>query len=306
MLHRDPDRRPKDLLVLTELIRGCLEKIERRRSLSDRYGIPLKTTVARQTKAPPRRLLRTAVAFGLLLALAAAVAPMLFPDSIAKILGLTHEPKAVGVMIGIPESSPPPKAQVAQNRLPVAPAVLASRPINPTVAPETQAPENTQPPQNPPGIRPADVQQAQIANAQPDAAATTDSTQNSAEATLNSSPSADTASNPSDQANIETPPAAATESRSEDTQKRVTSSSRAPRTGQTSKNTSRGRRGSMRSHFVGITSDGRLILRLPSGRTRIVAPDEDVAPRHRNRVLIDRDQAFGPPPGFGPDYFPND
>jgi hypothetical protein len=31
----------------------------------------------------------------------------------------------------------------------------------------------------------------------------------------------------------------------------------------------------MRSRVTGITSDGRLILRLPSGRTAIVAPDED-------------------------------
>jgi hypothetical protein len=58
---------------------------------------------------------------------------------------------------------------------------------------------------------------------------------------------------------------------------------------------------------MGITSDGRLILRLPSGRTAIVAPDdEDSAPRHRNRVYNDRDQMFGPPPGFEPDNFPDD
>jgi hypothetical protein len=58
---------------------------------------------------------------------------------------------------------------------------------------------------------------------------------------------------------------------------------------------------------MGITSDGRLILRLPSGRTAIVAPDdEESVPRHRNRVYIDRDQMFGPPPGFEPDYSPDD
>jgi hypothetical protein len=68
---------------------------------------------------------------------------------------------------------------------------------------------------------------------------------------------------------------------------------------------SQGRTRSVRSRVTGITSDGRLILRLPSGRTAIVAPDEEeFAPRHRNRVYIDRDQMFGPPPGFGPDYFP--
>jgi len=50
-----------------------------------------------------------------------------------------------------------------------------------------------------------------------------------------------------------------------------------------------------------------LILRLPSGRTAVVAPDEeDVARRHRNRVFMDRDQKFGPPPGSGSDYFPGD
>ena len=59
--------------------------------------------------------------------------------------------------------------------------------------------------------------------------------------------------------------------------------------------------------IMGITLDGRLILRLPSGRTAIVAPDEEGSvPRHRNRAYIDRDQMFGPPPGFGPEYFPGD
>jgi hypothetical protein len=63
----------------------------------------------------------------------------------------------------------------------------------------------------------------------------------------------------------------------------------------------------VRSRVMGITSDGRLILRLPSGRTAIVAPDEEESvPRHRNRAYIDRDQMFGSPPGFGPEYFPDD
>ncbi len=41
MLHPNPDRRPKDLVVLGEMIRSCLLKIERRLALADRYGIPL-------------------------------------------------------------------------------------------------------------------------------------------------------------------------------------------------------------------------------------------------------------------------
>jgi hypothetical protein len=66
----------------------------------------------------------------------------------------------------------------------------------------------------------------------------------------------------------------------------------------------------MRGRVVGITSDGRLIYRLPSGRTRIVAPDSEedqFVPRGRRRVLIERDQeTFVPPPRFAPDYFPDD
>jgi len=64
----------------------------------------------------------------------------------------------------------------------------------------------------------------------------------------------------------------------------------------------------VRARVVGITSDGKLIMRLPSGRTAIIAPDEEdsAQPRHRSRVFIDRDQNFGPPPGIGPDYFPDD
>src|SRR5438552_12015644 len=93
MLHRDPDRRPKDLLVMSEMIRQSLEKIERRRALSDRYGLPLRTTVPRRTEARPRRLMRTAVAVGVLLVLAAAIAPVVSPESIGKMIRGIHERK---------------------------------------------------------------------------------------------------------------------------------------------------------------------------------------------------------------------
>src|SRR5262245_1937979 len=72
LLHRDRDQRPKDLLVVTEMIRQSLEKIERRRALADRYGIPFRTSVPLTTKTRPRRLVRTAVAVAALLVLAAA------------------------------------------------------------------------------------------------------------------------------------------------------------------------------------------------------------------------------------------
>jgi hypothetical protein len=159
---------------------------------------------------------------------------------------------------------------------------------------------------NPFHVGPADVQQAQTASAQPQAAAPTDSAQNSLGATPGSSVSVDAGANSSAQANAEPPPVTTSQSTTDGSQKSVVSKSkRASRS--SAGYSARGRAGSVRSRVVGITSDGRLILRLRSGRTAIVAPDEEeFAPRHRSRVFIDRDQMFGPPPGLGPDYFPND
>jgi hypothetical protein len=62
--------------------------------------------------------------------------------------------------------------------------------------------------------------------------------------------------------------------------------------------------------MVGITSDGRLIYRLPSGRTRIVAPDsgeDELAPRRRDRTSPqERDEIYPPSQPLAPDYFPDD
>jgi len=313
LLHRDPDQRPKDLIVVTELIRESLGKIERRRALSDRYGIPLRTSVPRPREARPRRLVRTAVVVGVLVLLAAAIAPVVFPDSISKLVRGIQKPKQVGVLVGVPDSSPAASqpravAQVPRNTSSTPPAVVSSQPVNPTALPETPAPANVATTPNPFHVAPADVQQAQIASAQPQAAAPTNSAENTAAATPDTSAPADTDANSSAQANTEPPPATASQSSAQSKKKSVAST--AKRTGSSRSSaaySARGRTRSVRSRVMGITSDGRLILRLPSGRTAVVAPDdEESVPRHRNRVYIDRDQMFGPPPGLGPDYFPND
>jgi Protein kinase domain len=311
MLHRDREQRPKDLLIVTEMIRQCLAKIERRRALHGRYAIPLRTTVLQRREPRPRRLVRTTLAIAALLVLAAAIAPVVFPDSIGKMIRGIHERKPVGVLIGVPESSPPAArppavAQVQQNTSTTAPAAVASHPVNPTVPPESQAPANAATPANPQDVRPTDIQQPQIASAQPQAAAPTNSAENAAAATSDTSASAD--ANSSAQANTESPPATASQSTAQSREKSVASKSKRARSSRSSDAYSpRGRAGSVRSRVTGITSDGRLILRLPSGRTAIVAPDEqESVPRHRNRVYIDRDQMFARPPGFGSDYFPDD
>ena len=311
LLHRDPDQRPKDLLVVTEMIRESLGKIERRRTLSDRYGIPLRTSVPRPRKARPRRLVRTAAVVGVLLLLAAAIAPLVFPDSIGKLVRGMQKPKQVGVLVGVPDSSPgasQPATQVTRNTSTSPPAIVSSQPVNPTAPTETPASANAATTPNPFHVSPADVQQAQIANAQLHGAAPTNAAENAAAATPDTAASTDTAANSSAQANTEPPPATASRSTAESTKKSVASAAKRARSSRSSAaDSARGRTRSVRSRVTGITSDGRLILRLPSGRTAIVAPDdEESAPRHRNRVYIDRDQMLSPPPGFGSDYFPDD
>ena len=313
LLRRDPDQRPKDLLVVTELIRESLGKIERRRALSDRYGIPLRTTVPRPRQARPRRLVRAAAVVGVLLLLAAAIAPVVFPDSISKLVRGSQKPKQVGVLVGVPDSSPAASspravAQLPSNTSSTPPAVVSSQPVNAAALPETPAPANAATTPNPFHVAPADVQQAQIASAQPQAGAQTNAAENAGAATPDTSAPADTDANSSAQANTEPPPASASHSTAQSKKKSVVSTAKRARSSRNSAAYSpRGRTGSVRSRVMGITSDGRLILRLPSGRTAIVAPDdEESVPRHRNRGYIDRDQMFGPPPGLGPDNFPDD
>jgi hypothetical protein len=313
LLHRDPYQCPKDLLVVTEMIRASLGKIERRRSLSDRYGIPLRTSVPRPRQARPRLLVRTAAVVCILLLLAAAIAPVVFPDSISQLIRGLQKSKEVGVLVGVPDSSPAASqprsvAQVPRTTSSMPPAVVSSQPVNPSALPETQASASAATTPNPFHIAPADVQQAQIASAQPQAAAPTNAAENAPAATPDTSAPADTDANSSAQANTEPPPASASHSTAQSKKKSVASTSKRARSSRNSAAYSpRARAGSVRSRVMGITSDGRLILRLPSGRTAIVAPDdEESVPRHRNRVYIDRGQMLGPPPGFRPDYFPDD
>jgi hypothetical protein len=313
LLHRNPDQRPKDLLVVTELIRDALGKVERRRSLSDRYGIPLRTSVAPPRQARPRLLLRTAAVVGILLLLAAAIAPMLFPYSTHQLIRSLTKPKEVGVLVGVPDSSPAasqPRAvtEAPPNTLPSPPAVVPSQPVNPTGVRENPATANVATTPNPFHVSPADVQQAQIASAEPQPGTATNSAANSAAPMPDGSVSASTDVNSSAQGNTEPPPATASQATTQSKRKSVASTSKRSNANRNSAAYSpRARTGSVRSRVVGITSDGRLILRLQSGRTAIVAPDEEGSvPRHRNRVYNDRDQMFGPPPGYDPDYFPGD
>src|SRR5213596_693036 len=173
MLHPNPDQRPKDLVVLGEMIRNCLLKIERRFALADRYGIPFRTTIPRPTQPRPRRLLRTALAFGALVLAAAVVAAVLFPESIGGILHRPRATKSIGVLVGVPESSPTPAA--GQNAsTPVAPADVLTQAANAALALANQPASDGAAVPNSSQTPAADLQQPQTSNAPSQVAAMPD------------------------------------------------------------------------------------------------------------------------------------
>jgi Protein kinase domain len=299
MLHPNPDRRPKDLVVLGEMIRSCLLKIERRLALADRYGIPFRTAIPQPTQPRPRPLLRTALAFGALVLAAAVVAAVLFPESIGGILHRPRATKSIGILVGVPESSPTPAA-VQNASTPVAPATVPSQAANAALALANQpatdgaaAPNSSQTPA-------ADLQQGETSSEQPQV---TTLPTTLPDAVAAASPGAVPETSAASEA--ATAPPKASEPAQQATTAQSSSGSKKKRVASTSSP----RQGSMRVRMLGITSDGRLIYRLPSGRTRIVAPDSDenqFVPRRHRRAVIQRDQIFAPPPQSGPDYFPDD
>ena len=294
MLHRNPDQRPKDLVVLAEMIRQCLLKIERRRSLADKYGIPYRTTIPRRADAPPKRFLRVALPVAALLLAAAVIAAVLLPEPIGRIMHRVGETKPIGVLIGVPESSPPPAVQNALTT--TAPAAVASQGGNAGVASASQPAVNTATASNLSQASSPDLHQAQTSTAQSQSAAPNASEASSPAAIAESSPSSADATKSSSQPDVASQPATAGQSASQGKKKTVSSASQR-------------RVGSGRARMVGITSDGRLIYRTPSGRTTVVAPDsaqDEFLPRRNRRAMIDRDEIFVPRPRFAPDYFPDD
>jgi serine/threonine protein kinase len=294
MLHPNPDQRLKDLVVLGEMIRSCLLKIERRLGLANRYGIPFRTTIRPPTQPRPRRLLRTALAVGALFVAAAVVAAVLFPESVGMILRQPRATRSIGVLVGVPESSPTPAA-VQNPSTPVAPATVLSQAANSAMALANQpATDSAAPPES--SQTPAiDLQQDQTSRGQPQGAATQDAVAAASPGAIpESSAESETAAAPPKDSGPAQP---ATTAQSSSRSKKRPVASISPR------------QGSTRVRMLGITSDGRLIYRLPSGRTRIVAPDSEenqFAPRRHRRAYIQRDQMFAPPPQYGPDYSPYD
>jgi hypothetical protein len=294
MLHPNPDHRPKDLIVLAEMIRKCLVNMEHRFALADRYGIPLRTTVPRPSEPGRRRFLRTALAFGALVLAAAIGVAVLFPTAVGGIFHRPREIKSIGVLVGVPQPSVTPAANQSIST-PVGPTTVLSQAANSALALANQPPTDgtTAPNASPvPATGPQDQTSSPPAQGAPSPDAVAAASPGTIPETSGESEPATTS--PTD-----------TETSSSTTKSQ--SSSRATKNHVSS--TASSRRRSVRVRMIGITSDGRLIYRLPSGRTRIVAPDsneDQFVPRRHRRSAIQRDQTFARPPEFGPDYSPDD
>jgi serine/threonine protein kinase len=299
MLRGNPNDRPQDLAALEKEISKCLTKIEKRHAFGRALGIPLTAVTSKEPKRPPTPLAQvvrgTLVAVGLLLAVG-VLAAFLLPDDINPFRHRTTAKHVIGVPIGVANTSPSTPAQATD-----ATPIVGDQPIV-NASPATQN-------------LPPNIPQEQTSNSEPAGVVNPPDAPN---ANSNGSTQADNSGQgegtSSAQANGAPQPATANESSSPTQREKAAGlASNRARTGQSflderdsQSSPRRGRSGHAR--VVGITSDGKLIFRLPSGRTAIVAPDSDedqIAPRHRRRLDMERGQTVSPP-SSELDNFPND
>jgi len=326
MLRHDPNQRPKDPVVLTEMIRECLAGIERRQALARRLGVPLAGVIPRKSRAPSTPLaqvLRGILVFAALVLAAGVLGAFLLPADINPFRHRTAAKQLIGVPIGVPEASPSAPPQ-AINTAPVVASQPATNAAAAAVADQSLSPGPEQGQTSNPATNAAasavagqasspGLEQGQTSNPDFVAAATPPSVANpTAGPSVQNSDQAQT--NSTTQANAAPQPSAASDSTSPTKKGKAAGSiSKRTRTGQAflgqrNSESARGRGRWARARMVGITSDGRLIFRLPSGHTAIVAPDSDedqFLPRGHRRSFIDRGDIFSPPTS-APDYPPYD
>jgi len=245
---------------------------------------------------------------------AAAVGALLFPDQIR----FWHRAGEIGVPVGVPDSSQVALVQPANTMPPPSPDATQP-PTAPAPAPPSVSRTVAQQGQTPAEAETNAVTPAAAATAQP-----------ATSAQIAAAGAAQTAAPPAEGPQAQTTPSSTTShqqpsenSAPSTTSARAKSSSASSARGSTSKRARTAQRrdysdegaapyrdrSSVRARVVGTTADGRIILRLPSGRLVFVTPNntEDVPTLPHRRVLIQRPYMFSPPPPqYPPDYFPYD
>ncbi|PYL64177.1 MAG: hypothetical protein DMF25_08060 [Verrucomicrobia bacterium] len=300
MLRENPENRPQDPVAFENELRDCLTKIERRQAIGRRLGIPLAAVIPKKPKKPKEpktplaQVSRGFLAFALLLLAATALGAYLFPDAIP----FWHR---TAKMVGVPDAS-----SVMPSQTTTAAPIVANQPVTNAEVAASNSSQNLSP----------SAQQAQTSNEQPaaisnppnvptppaSASAQIASTANSGREKDNSSAPAAASSSPSKKKAL-----ASTSSRAATT-KRARISRALP--SEEESESPLLHRGGARARFVGSTPDGRVILRLPSGRIVTVRPrsddDDAFVPSPRRRAFVERPDVFAPPPFNPPGYFPND
>ena len=300
MLRENPENRPQDPVAFESELRDCLAKIERRQAIGRRLGIPLAAVIPkkpkkpREPKTPLAQVSRGFLAFALLLLAATALGAYLFPDAIP----LWHR---TAKMVGVPDASsvmPPQTTSAAP--------IVANQPVANTGPAASNSSQNLSP----------SAQQAQTSNTQPAAISTPANAPTPA-----ASASAQIASAANSGREKDNSSAQAASSSSHSKKKALGSASsrtstakraRIPRAlpNEEDSELSPLHHGSGRTQFVGTTPDGRVILRLPSGRIVTVRPrsddDDAFVPFSGRRAFVERPDVFAPPPFYPPGYFPND
>src|SRR2546430_17466496 len=309
LLRENPENRPEEPVALEKQLRDCLTKIERRQAIGRKLGIPLAAVIPRKSKQPKEpatplaQVLRGVVAFAVFILAAAAAAEFFFPDKIP----FFHRSGKVGVPIGVPDASKFASAPIrATNAAPVA-ARQPTLNVSPAVAATNEA-------------SPPVAKQGQSANASP-ANSITNPTQ-----VWNQIASAGKASEPASPAAERTEPAStpenseqsSSEQSSESTvrsKKKTIESNRASRSERRNRalpyedEYGRGPTYQGRPHVarvIGRTPDGRIVVRLSSGRV-VTLPrlnDDDIyTPRPRRRIVDEPPRDFVPP---SQPFYPSD
>jgi serine/threonine protein kinase len=293
LLRENPENRPQDPVALEKQMRDCLTKIDRRQAIGRKLGLPLAAVVPRKSKQPKQpatplaQVLRGFAAVAVLVLAAAAAAEYFFPDKIPYF----RRSEQIGVPVGVPDApkfattpsqattaAPVAANQPAQN---VSPAIAAANESSPSVAQQDQSSNATG---SNTVTSPTEIWK-QIASA--------------AKASEPASPGLGPSEPPSSSAPENSDQSSATESdQSTVLSKKKAVASNRRSTSQTPRaahdlpyedNYHRGPiyQGRHHARVVGRTPDGRLIVRLSSGRVVILRRlnDDDIyAPRPRHRA----------------------
>jgi len=313
LLREDPNNRPQDPVALETLMRECLTKIERRQAIGQKLGMSLAAVVPRKAKEakrpvkPMTQVLGGIAAVAVLLVAAATAAEFFFPDKIP----FLHRDGKIGVQVGVPDAAKYATAPPAPAN---APALAMNQPTQtaspisetnqnpPAVAHNEQSPNNG----NANSITSPTQIWNQIASAQKSAEPPSPA--------LGPGQHQTAAPETSDQSSASEETATNTETKkdtvaSNETRRSTSRNSRIVRSSPDDEQYDRGpiHQGRRHARVVGRTADGRLIVRLSSGRV-IVLPrargENEVYPSYpRRRANVEPDDDFIPPAQpFYPNY----